>query len=142
MFRGLSIKTIVLLEQRFYHNRLEKIPCIGNAHFLRKSFSSNFYQLDFQIEGVSETFKKGLNFYGTAKVLREKRQEFHIYYDSSSNTLMADIHLPYYQALSPDGKKKYPLIFKRNNMDDKIEGGNRFINSFIMEVPIIYKPIH
>ena len=85
---------------------------------------------------MSEKFKKGLSFYGTAKVLREKRQEFHIHYDSNSNTLAADIHLPYYQTLSPDGKKKYPLIFKKNNMDDKIEGGNHFIDSLMTEVPI------
>ena len=76
---------------------------------------------------MPDTFKKGLNFYGKVKVLSKKRQLFHIHYDSDSDTLTADLHLPYYQATSADGKKRYPLVFKRNNQEDKIEGGNDFI---------------
>lgn len=76
---------------------------------------------------MPDTFKKGLNFYGTAKVLSRERQLFHMHYDSNIDTMAADLHLPYYQATSADGKKRYPLVFKRNNQEDKIEGGNDFI---------------
>ena len=72
-------------------------------------------------------FKKGLNFYGTANVLGQKQQFFHIHYDSNSDTLTANLHLPYYQATSADAKKRYPLVFKRNNQEEKIEGGNDFM---------------
>ena len=76
-------------------------------------------------------FKSGLNFYGTAKVLGEKRKVFQIHYDSGNGTLAAEIHLPFYRAVSTDGKKRYPLVFKRNCEDDKIEGGNYFMEKVL-----------
>lgn len=86
-------------------------------------FSSSFSSLEFRVEGSTHSFKQGLNFYGTATVLGDKRREFYVYYDATSDTLVAEIDLPFFQSLSRDGLVKYPLVFKRDDTSNRMEGG-------------------
>ena len=72
---------------------------------------------------MSHSFKQGLNFYGTAKVLRDKENEFYVYYDTTSGTLEAEIDLPYFQSSALNGLEKYPLVFKRDDTSNQMAGG-------------------
>lgn len=56
-------------------------------------------------------------------MLGDKQHEFYVYYDSTSDTLEAEIDLPYFQSSSLDGQEKYPLIFKRDDTSNQIAGG-------------------